>query len=238
MKPTTAICLTAALLLLAVAGCKPSGSNASGPDPAGTWEMAASSTNIQPPPPPLMLRIARNGGALTGTLGHYTSAIVNGKATVSELPITEAKLQGNQLSFNFSHPPAVGNGPNADYKYQGAISGDTITGTVTIEWMGETHTRAPAGPAPQTIGRPPLPFFRPLRLHGAEKLHPVGGGPEADGLDGVGQRQVGECAPIDRRGEAGRGLNAVLRAGIAGKRQDEIGAAGQGEGERRRSLVS
>jgi len=145
MKPTTtttiSICFSTALVLLAVAGCKPSGSNASSPDPSGNWEMAASSTNIQPPPPPLMLKLTRNGDALTGTLGHYSSAIVNGKVRITELPITEAKLQGNQLSFSFSHPPATGNGPNADYKYQGAISGDTITGTVTMEWMGETHTK-------------------------------------------------------------------------------------------------
>jgi hypothetical protein len=136
MKPTPAICLTAALILLAVAGCKPSS-----PSPAGTWELAATSTNIQPPPPPLNLKLTLNGGALTGTLGHYTSAIVNGKATIADLPITDAKLQGNQLSFNFTHPPSVGTGPNSDYKYQGTLGGDTITGTVTIEWMGETLTK-------------------------------------------------------------------------------------------------
>jgi hypothetical protein len=124
------------LVLLAVAGCKPSG-----PNPTGTWEMAATSTNSQPPPPPLNLKLTLNGSALTGTLGHYSSAIVNGQARISELPITEAKIQGNQLSFSFSHPSAVGNGPNAEYKYQGTINGDTITGTVAIELMGETHTR-------------------------------------------------------------------------------------------------
>ena len=82
---------------------------------------------------------AAGGGTLTGTLSYTT--IHNGQSRVGELPITEGKLQGSEISFNFTHPPAAGNGPNATYSYQGKISGDTIKGTFTTEWMGQTRTR-------------------------------------------------------------------------------------------------
>ena len=110
-------------------------------DPTGTWKVIVSSTNTQAHPAAQTLKLTLNGGTLTGTLSYNSSPTVNGKARVSELPITEAKLQGNELSFNFTHPPASGNGPNATYSYQGKISGETIKGTFTMEWMGQTRTR-------------------------------------------------------------------------------------------------
>jgi hypothetical protein len=70
-----------------------------------------------------------------------TSAVVNGKSRMSEALITEAKLQGGEISFNFTHPPAVGNGPNATYNYRGKVTGDTIKGTFTMDWMGHARTR-------------------------------------------------------------------------------------------------
>lgn len=111
-------------------------------NPTGTWKVTVTSTNTQARPVAQTLKLKLDGGTLTGTFTYNSSAIVNGKARVSELPITEAKLQGDEISFNFSHPPAAGNGPNADYCYQGKISGDSIKGTFTTEVMGQTRTRA------------------------------------------------------------------------------------------------
>jgi len=67
--------------------------------------------------------------------------MINGKARVSELPITDAKLQGDEIFFNFTHPAASGKGPNATYSYRGTISGDTSKGTFTTEWMGHARSR-------------------------------------------------------------------------------------------------
>jgi hypothetical protein len=110
-------------------------------DPTGTWKVTVSSTNTQARPAAQTLKLMLNGSTLTGTLSYNSSPTVNGKARVSELPITEAKLQGDELSFNFTHPPASGNGPNATYSYQGKIRGETIEGTFTMEWMGQTRTK-------------------------------------------------------------------------------------------------
>jgi hypothetical protein len=140
MKLQRSICLTTALLFLAVAGSTVNAEE-SVVNPTGTWKVTVSSTNTQARPAAQTLKLTLNGGTLTGTLSYNSSPTVNGKARVSELPITEAKLNGSELSFNFTHPPAAGNGPNATYSYQGTISGDTIKGTFTTEWMGQTRTK-------------------------------------------------------------------------------------------------
>jgi hypothetical protein len=140
MKLQRSICLSTALLFLAVAGSTVNAEE-SVVNPSGTWTVTVSSTNTQARPAAQTLKLTLNGSTLTGTLSYNSSPTVNGKARVSELPITEAKLNGSELSFNFTHPPAAGNGPNATYSYQGTISGDTIKGTVTTEWMGQTRTK-------------------------------------------------------------------------------------------------
>ncbi len=110
-------------------------------NPTGSWKVTIISTNSQAKPAAQTLKLTLAGDTLTGTLTYNSSPVVNGKASISELPITEAKLQGSEISFNFSHPPAFGKGPNADYSYKGTISGDSIKGTVTETWMDETRTK-------------------------------------------------------------------------------------------------
>ena len=110
-------------------------------DPTGTWKVTISGDKTQVLPAVPTLKLKLSGGALTGTLSYRSSPVVNGKTQVSELPITEAKLQGSDISFNFTHPPASGKGPNASYSYQGKISGDTMKGTFTREWMGNSSTK-------------------------------------------------------------------------------------------------
>jgi hypothetical protein len=104
-------------------------------NPTGTWKVAQMLATGQ------TLKLKLNGTTLNGTLTYRSSAVVDGKSRMSEAPITEAKLQGSEISFNFTHPPAVGNGPNATYNYRGKISGDSIKGTFTAEWMGHARTR-------------------------------------------------------------------------------------------------
>lgn len=144
MKLRSRTCLTTLALTLALTGLilrAAAGADQSTANPTGTWKVTISSTNTQARPAGQTLKLKLNGGTLTGTLSYASSPTVNGKSRVSELPITEAKLQGSEISFNFTHPPAAGNGPNATYSYQGKISGDTIKGTFTMEWMGQTRTR-------------------------------------------------------------------------------------------------
>jgi|SRR5208282_3326984 len=140
MKIQPSICLTTALLILAITGPTVRAGEPA-VNPTGTWKVTVVTTNTQARPAAQTLKLKLDGGTLTGTFSYNSSPTVNGKARVSELPITEAKLQGDEISFNFSHPPAAGNGPNANYSYQGKISGDTIKGTFTTEWTGQTRTR-------------------------------------------------------------------------------------------------
>jgi len=110
-------------------------------DASGTWKLTKISTNAAAHPSAQTLKLKLEGGTLTGRLSYNAGAIVKGKAPTSELPITDAKLKGNEISFNFSHPPTAGNGPNATYHYQGTITGDTI-GSSYDGADGETRTRA------------------------------------------------------------------------------------------------
>lgn len=140
MKLQQSICLSVVLLALAVTGAAVRAGEPT-VNTTGTWEVTISTTNTQAHPNAQTLKLKFDSGVLTGTLSYNVGPTVNGKARVAELPITEAKVQGNEISFNFTHPPAVGKGPNANYSYQGTISGDTIKGTFTMEWMGQTRTR-------------------------------------------------------------------------------------------------
>src|SRR5208283_4715543 len=128
MKLQRSICLTTALLFLAITGSTVNAQE-SVVNPTGTWKVTVVTTNTQVHPTAQTLKLKLDGGTLTGTLSYNSGPVVNGKAPTSELPITEAKLQGSEISFNFTHPPAAGKGPNATYAYQGKVSGDTIKGT-------------------------------------------------------------------------------------------------------------
>ncbi len=140
MKSRTSICLAIAALALAASGpTLRAGEPAV--NPTGKWKVSVLTTNTQASPHTQTLKLKLDGGTLTGTLSYFSSPFVNGKARVSELPITKAKLQGNEISFTFTHPPSGGKGPNAIYSYQGKISGDSIKGTFVTEWMEHTHTR-------------------------------------------------------------------------------------------------
>ncbi len=137
MKTLSSISFAAVLMLLAVAGCK---QRQPAVDPVGVWEVDFVSTNAQSRPMAQTLKLTLTGDTLAGTLSYNSGPVVNGRAPVAELPVTDAKLQGNMLSFNFTHPPALGNGPGASYTYEGTISGDSIKGTFTTQWMDQSHT--------------------------------------------------------------------------------------------------
>jgi len=56
------------------------------------------------------------------------------------MPITEAETS-RETMISFNSPPILphlGKGQTPPYSYQGKISGDTIKGTFTSEWMGGT----------------------------------------------------------------------------------------------------
>lgn len=142
LRPRT--CSTTFVLTLALTGLilrTATGIDQPTTNPTGTWKVTISGSNTQARPAVPTLKLKLSSGKLTGTLSYRSSAVVHGESKVSESPITEAKLQGNEISFSFTHPPASGNGPNATYSYQGKISGDTIKGTFTTEWMGHTRTK-------------------------------------------------------------------------------------------------
>jgi hypothetical protein len=139
MKPNPIICLTTALLFLAVT-CPALRAGEPNVNPVGTWKVTRTSTNAAAHSTAQTLKLKLDGGTLTGTLSYNSGPVINGKAPTTEAPITDAKLQGNEISFKFTHPPAVGKGPNANYSYQGKISGDKIKGTCTMEWREHSRT--------------------------------------------------------------------------------------------------
>lgn len=140
MKTQASIYIMITTLALVFTGSKASAAEQT-VNPTGTWSSISTGTNAQARPSKETLKLKLSGHTLTGTLTYNSGAVVNGNARKAELPITETKLDGNQISFNFSHPPARGKGPNASYTYIGKIVGDSIKGTVTITWMEHTNTR-------------------------------------------------------------------------------------------------
>lgn len=110
-------------------------------DPTGTWKV----TMFDPQTKRQIgweetLKIRREGVSLTGTITHRSS--VNGKERVYQSVIKEVKIQGNDLSFTFSHPPHVGKGPDITSNYEGKIIGDSIKGKIALEWDGHAFNRA------------------------------------------------------------------------------------------------
>ena len=140
MKSQKSIFLATTILVLGMVGASVRAGEPA-ENPTGVWKVTLPTTNAQVHPTAQTLKLKFDGGVLTGSLSYNVGPVANGKAHFAELPITDAKIQGNEISFNFTHPPAVGKGPNANYSYQGRISGDTIKGTFTTEWMDQTRTR-------------------------------------------------------------------------------------------------
>ena len=140
MKSQKSIFLATTILVLFIVGASVRAGEPA-ENPTGVWKVTLPTTNAQVHSTAQTLKLKFDGGVLTGTLSYNVGPVVNGRARTAELPITDAKVQGNDISFNFTHPPAVGKGPNANYSYQGRISGGTIKGTFTTEWMGQTRTR-------------------------------------------------------------------------------------------------
>jgi hypothetical protein len=100
---------------------------------AGTWKLAAntnSQTGFQQ-----TLKIRRAGGRLAGTLSHTANA------RVEERVLEDVKLQGSELFFTVTIPPASGSGPGFTRRYRGEISGDAIKGKCDIQWAGQPYTR-------------------------------------------------------------------------------------------------
>jgi hypothetical protein len=81
------------------------------------------------------LKLKWEGGKLSGTLAKIS--LVNGKSIVKERPIQDAKLHGSDISFSVAFPVEAGEGPDVTTKYQGKISGDTMSGKLESEWMGK-----------------------------------------------------------------------------------------------------
>ena len=107
-------------------------------DPTGTWKVIHTSANTPAQPAKYILKLKLDGGTPTGTMSNIST--VNGKSRSHEWSISEAKLEGSKISFTVAHPFEVGSGLVTS-RYQGAISDDTIKGTVKIEFSGHTYTK-------------------------------------------------------------------------------------------------
>jgi hypothetical protein len=141
MKLRPIICLTTALLVLAVTGLTVSASAGDAKltaDPTGTWKVTRSTTNAQVHPSEQTLKLKLNVGTLTGTLSNVST--VNGKSRLYQWAIKEGKLQGNEIFFTVTHPFEVGDG-EVTSSYHGKISGDAIKGTFKMEFSGQISTR-------------------------------------------------------------------------------------------------
>jgi hypothetical protein len=92
-------------------------------DPNGTWKWTQPGRNGNPGAE-LSLKLKADGDKVTGTL---TSPGRGGGDPV-DTEISDAKLTGNQITFNVVRDF---NGNSRTNKYEGKIEGDTITGTQT-----------------------------------------------------------------------------------------------------------
>jgi hypothetical protein len=97
-------------------------------DPTGTWTWSTPGRDGQTRETTLKLKM--EGEKLTGT--------VSGMRGGNETKIEQAKLTGDQISFNVTRE-FQGNSFTA--KYSGKVSGESITGKVTTERGGESRER-------------------------------------------------------------------------------------------------
>ena len=117
------------------------GAEPSATDPTGTWKISAAPGSANAFEPTLKLKLER--GKLSGTL----SSLKN--SSLIELPLEDARLQGNEISFTtrcaaafYSQGVHQKDQTNlvSISKYRGAINGNLIKGTVEKEVLGKTHT--------------------------------------------------------------------------------------------------
>lgn len=110
-------------------------------DPTGTWKISAAPGSATGFEPTLKLKLEK--GKLSGTL----SGLKN--SSLIELPLEEARLQGNEISFTTrraaaSYSQGVRQKDQTNVvsisKYRGANNGTLIQGTVEKEVLGKTHT--------------------------------------------------------------------------------------------------
>jgi len=127
--------ITTALLALALVGLTlraGAADTGSGVNPTGTWKLVTGTNAASPQ----TLKMRLEGGRLTGTLSRQAGY------KVEQLPLLDAKLQGNEVSFE-THNYAVSyvnkvlqptdTNKWSHAKFAGTISGDTIKGKVERE---------------------------------------------------------------------------------------------------------
>jgi hypothetical protein len=109
------------LALVVVAGSAVAAEN-----PTGTWKWTVTFGDQSRE---TTLKLKLDGDNLTGT--------ISGREN-SENPIEEAQFKGDEVSFKVTRER---NGRKYTSKYQGKVSGDTITGTTSFEREGQTQSR-------------------------------------------------------------------------------------------------
>jgi len=140
MRLQRSLCLTTALLALAVVGPTLRAGEPTS-NPTGTWKVTIThdgKTDAYQP----TLKLKSADDKLTGTLTRNTGT------RIETLPITDGKLTGNELSFNmhfFSQvyqdgvlQPANTN-RMSHWKFQGTMTGDSLKGT--LEKVSSAGTR-------------------------------------------------------------------------------------------------
>jgi hypothetical protein len=95
-------------------------------DPTGTWNWTFTAPNGNTFNQKMVLKL--DGEKLTGT--------TTGRGG-NEVPIEEAKLKGNEISFQVTRER---DGDKVVTKYQGKLSGDTITGKIESNFGGQPRT--------------------------------------------------------------------------------------------------
>jgi hypothetical protein len=140
-KPVSrAATLAVALALIAWPLGKAAAADTNAVNPSGTWKVTTvPGTAKDKPGAARTLKLTSEGGKLSGTLTKVS--LVNGKSIVKERPIQDAKLQGTNISFSVTFPVEAGEGPDVTTRYQGKISGDTMSGKLESEWMGQTMAK-------------------------------------------------------------------------------------------------
>ena len=85
------------------------------------------------------MKLKLEDGKVTGSIAHKST--INGTVRTEERVVKNGKLQGDMISFTVSFPPASGGGSDITQSYRGKITGDTMKGTMEMEWNGTTRAR-------------------------------------------------------------------------------------------------
>lgn len=135
MKRLTSWCIQLTACFLVATGFNSQAADEKKADPTGTWTWSTPGRNGGEAREST-LKLKMEGDKVVGTVTGGGRGGGGGGGQPQETKITNAKLTGDELSFDVTREF---NGNSVTAKYKGKVAGDTITGKISRERDGETR---------------------------------------------------------------------------------------------------